>query len=67
MAFPDGVYADKAKTEAKLGNGDFMARAPEEVVEANKQRLDEAEVALALVAKGLERLARIEAARVDQD
>jgi valyl-tRNA synthetase len=30
------------KIEAKLGNADFMARAPEEVVEEQRERLEEA-------------------------
>jgi valyl-tRNA synthetase len=36
------LLADAKKTEAKLGNADFVARAPEEVVEENRERLAEA-------------------------
>ncbi|WP_036260520.1 valine--tRNA ligase [Methylocapsa aurea] len=36
------LQADAKKTEAKLGNADFVARAPEEVVEENRERLAEA-------------------------
>ena len=35
--------AEAEKLRAKLGNEDFIARAPEEVVEENRERLAEAE------------------------
>jgi valyl-tRNA synthetase len=49
--------ADAAKFEAKLGNADFVARAPEEVVEENREKLAEA---LARAAKLEEALARLD-------
>jgi len=36
------LKGDAGKIEAKLGNADFVARAPEEVVEENRERLAEA-------------------------
>ena len=43
-----GTYAsDIERTAKKLGNADFVARAPEEVVEENRDRLAEAEAAKA--------------------
>jgi len=47
---------DAAKFEAKLGNADFVARAPEEVVEENREKLAEA---VARAAKLEEALARL--------
>ncbi len=49
--------ADAAKFEAKLANADFLARAPEEVVEENREKLAEA---LARAAKLEEALARLD-------
>ncbi len=63
----DKLRAEKTKVVAKLANADFLSRAPEEVVEQNRQRLDEADVRLDVIAKGLARLARIEAARPVHD
>ena len=34
------TQSDISKTEAKLGNADFIARAPEEIVEENRERLE---------------------------
>ncbi|HEX5379507.1 MAG TPA: class I tRNA ligase family protein, partial [Phenylobacterium sp.] len=43
-----GTYAgDIERTAKKLGNADFVARAPEEVVEENRERLAEAQAAKA--------------------
>ena len=35
------LEGEAKKIEAKLGNADFLARAPEEVVDENRERLDE--------------------------
>ena len=37
-----GLDADVSKIDAKLGNADFLKRAPEEVVEEQRERRDEA-------------------------
>jgi valyl-tRNA synthetase len=55
-----GLDADAEKTRRKLGNPDFVARAPEEVVEENRERLAEAEEAVAKLKGALERLQAIE-------
>jgi len=34
------IQADIAKLEAKLGNGDFVSKAPQAVVEENRTRLE---------------------------
>ncbi|MFO1015270.1 MAG: valine--tRNA ligase [Caulobacteraceae bacterium] len=44
------------KTSKKLGNADFVARAPEEVVEENRERLAEAEAAREKLSAALGRL-----------
>ena len=51
------LEADARKTEAKLGNADFIARAPEEVIEENRERLAEAQARTAKMKAALERLA----------
>src|SRR5690606_20067521 len=48
--------ADIERTAKKLGNPDFVARAPEEVVEENRERLAEAEAARAKLQGALARL-----------
>ncbi|HKS86621.1 MAG TPA: valine--tRNA ligase [Pseudolabrys sp.] len=48
--------ADIARVDAKLGNANFMARAPEEVVEEEKEKRDEALGRKAKIAEALERL-----------
>ena len=48
--------ADIARVDAKLGNPNFVARAPEEVVEEEKEKRDEAQVRKAKIAEALERL-----------
>ncbi len=50
--------ADIARVDGKLGNANFVARAPEEVVEEEKEKREEA---LARKAKIAEALARLEA------
>ncbi|MEW6644268.1 MAG: valine--tRNA ligase [Pseudomonadota bacterium] len=50
------VEADIKRVDAKLGNADFMARAPEEVVEEQREKRDEAEVRKAKLLEALERL-----------
>jgi len=51
--------ADIDKTARKLANADFVSRAPEEVVEENRERLADAEAARARLAAMLERLSVI--------
>ena len=48
---------DIAAVERKLGNPDFMARAPEEIVEENRERKAAAEARKLKIAEALERLA----------
>ena len=50
--------ADIERTAKKLGNPDFIARAPEEVVEEQRERLAEAETTKAKLEGALERLKR---------
>ena len=55
-----GVLAqDIDRTAKKLGNADFVARAPEEVVEENRERLADAEAAKAKLEGALARLAAV--------
>ena len=48
--------ADIARVEAKLGNPNFVARAPEEVVEEEKEKREEAQMRKAKIAEALQRL-----------
>jgi valyl-tRNA synthetase len=48
--------ADIARVEAKLGNPNFVARAPEEVVEEEKEKREEAQQRKAKIAEALQRL-----------
>jgi valyl-tRNA synthetase len=48
--------ADIARVDAKLGNADFMRRAPEEVVEGEREKRQEAEARRAKIIEALERL-----------
>ncbi len=50
------LEGDIAGTERKLANPDFVARAPEEVVEENRERIREAGARLAKVVEALARL-----------
>jgi len=48
--------ADIARVDAKLGNANFVARAPEEVVEEEKEKREEAQARKAKIAEAMERL-----------
>ena len=48
--------SDIERTSKKLGNADFIAKAPEEVVEENRERLAEAEASRAKLQSALHRL-----------
>ncbi|MBK1662145.1 valine--tRNA ligase [Paracraurococcus ruber] len=48
---------DARKIEAKLGNADFVARAPEEVVDENRERLEAARAEMARLDAALARIA----------
>ncbi len=50
------LATDIERTAKKLDNADFIARAPEEVVEENRERLAEAQAALAKLQSALARL-----------
>ena len=54
------IAADVAKVDAKLGNADFVARAPQEVIEEQRERRDEA---MSRGSKLKEALARLQAGR----
>jgi valyl-tRNA synthetase len=53
------LAADIDRTAKKLDNPDFVSRAPEEVVEENRERLAEAEVAKAKLETALDRLGSV--------
>jgi valyl-tRNA synthetase len=48
--------ADIARVDAKLNNANFVARAPEEVVEEEKEKREEAQARKAKIAEAMERL-----------
>jgi valyl-tRNA synthetase len=48
--------ADIARVDQKLGNADFLKRAPEEVVEGEREKREEAQARKAKLAEALERL-----------
>jgi valyl-tRNA synthetase len=50
------VTADIGRIDAKLANADFIARAPEEVVDGEREKRDEAETRRAKILEALERL-----------
>jgi valyl-tRNA synthetase len=53
------VAGEAGKLEKKLGNADFVAKAPPEVVEDQRERLAEATVARAKLASALQRLGEL--------
>ena len=50
------VEADIKRLDAKLGNADFLARAPEELVESEREKRDEADDRRGKIVEALERL-----------
>jgi valyl-tRNA synthetase len=54
------VMADLARVDAKLGNPEFVARAQEEVVEAEHEKREEAQARWAKILEALERLKSVE-------
>jgi valyl-tRNA synthetase len=50
------VEADIKRLDAKLGNADFLARAPEELVESEREKRDEADARRGKIVEALERL-----------
>src|SRR5262249_37309709 len=50
------VEADIKRVDAKLGNANFLANAPEEVVEGEREKRDEAQARKAKIIEALERL-----------
>ncbi len=50
------VEADIKRLDAKLGNADFLARAPEELVEGEREKRDEADSRRQKIVEALERL-----------
>ena len=50
------VEADIKRVDAKLGNADFLARAPEEVVDGAREKRDEAAARKQKIVEALERL-----------
>jgi valyl-tRNA synthetase len=50
------VGADIARVDAKLGNANFVARAPEEVVEEEKEKREEAVARKGKIVEALQRL-----------
>ena len=54
-----GLTGEIAKISGKLGNADFVSRAPEEVVEENRERLAEAQTAKAKLEEALGRLGAV--------
>ena len=50
------LNAEAKKIEAKLGNADFVARAPEDVVEENRERLADAHSRAEKLSAALKRL-----------
>ena len=53
------VEADIKRVDAKLGNPDFLARAPEEVIEADREKREEAEARRLKIVEALARLTQV--------
>ncbi len=51
--------AEVAKVDAKLGNPDFLQRAPEEIVEENRERREAALARIGKLEAALDRLANL--------
>jgi len=54
------IEAELARIDAKLANADFIRRAPEEVVETERERREEAQARLEKIAEALERLKAVD-------
>ncbi len=52
----DKRTADKAKIERKLNNQQFLDKAPEEVIEEQRERLSELEASIAKLREALDRI-----------
>jgi valyl-tRNA synthetase len=50
------VKGDIARVDAKLANADFVKRAPEEVVEGEREKREEAEARRVKIVEALDRL-----------
>ena len=50
------VDADIKRVDAKLGNPDFVKRAPEEIIDGEREKREEAEGRRAKILEALERL-----------
>jgi valyl-tRNA synthetase len=50
------VEADVARVDAKLANADFLKRAPEEVIEGEREKREEASARRARLVEALDRL-----------
>ena len=48
--------ADIARVDQKLGNADFLKRAPEEIVDGEREKREEAQMRKSKIAEALERL-----------
>ena len=53
------VASDIARVDAKLGNADFVKRAPEEVVEGEREKRADAEARGARINEALQRLSQV--------
>jgi valyl-tRNA synthetase len=52
--------ADIKRVDAKLGNADFVARAPEEVIDEQREKRDEADARKTKILEAIERLKGVE-------